>query len=74
MILFDSNSGKLCIKDHVKDVMKDKHQNGAYLWAAGEEWLNVDVGVVHFEIVVPETSGDPDGCQHTSLQKKIRGT
>lgn len=42
-------------------------KNGAYLRAAGQEGLNVDVGVVHFEIVVPETSGDPDGRQHASL-------
>lgn len=55
-----------------EDIMKDKIQNGAYLWAAGQEGLNVDVGVMHFEIVVPKTPGDPDGRQHTSLQK-IRG-
>lgn len=49
--------------------MKDKIQSGAYLWAAGQEWLNVNVGVMDFEIVVPKTSGDPNGRQHTSLQK-----
>lgn len=49
--------------------MKDNSQIGSYLWAAGQEGLNVDVRVVHFEIVIPETSGDPDGRQHTSLQK-----
>ncbi|KAF3855117.1 hypothetical protein F7725_023172 [Dissostichus mawsoni] len=52
--------------------MKDSIINGAYLWAAGQEGLNVDVRVVHFQIVVPETSGDSDGRQHTSLQE-IRG-
>lgn len=46
--------------------------HGAYLWAAGQEGLDVDVRVVHFQIVVPETSGDADGRQHTSLQE-IRG-
>lgn len=40
----------------------------SYLWAAGQEGLNVDIGVVHFKIVVPQTSGDPDGRQHTRLQ------
>lgn len=56
-----------------KDVNLENHRlkriSGAYLWAAGQEGLNVDVGVMHFEIVVPKTSCDPDGCQHTSLQK-----
>ena len=54
------------------DIIHHKSKNEAYLWAAGQEGLNVDVRVVHFEIVVPETSGHPDGRQHTSLQK-IRG-
>lgn len=52
-----------------EDIVKDKIKNEVYLWTAGQEGLNVDVGVVHFEIVVPKTSGDPNGCQHTSLQK-----
>ncbi len=56
-----------------ENIMKNKIQNGAYLWAAGQEGLNVDVGVVHFEIVVAKASGDADGRQHTSLQK-ISGT
>lgn len=49
--------------------MKKDHQipSAAYLWAAGQEGFNINVGVVHFEIVVPKTSGHTDGCQDTSL-------
>lgn len=50
-------------------MIEDNIQSWAYLRAAGQEGLNVDVGVVHFEIVIPKTSGDSDGRQHTSLQR-----
>lgn len=50
-------------------VIEDSIQSWAYLWAAGQEGLNVDVGVMHFEIVIPKASGDSDGRQHTSLQR-----
>lgn len=42
------------------------------LWTAGQEWLDVNVGVMDFEIVVAETSCNPDSRQHTSLQKMRR--
>lgn len=32
-----------------------------HLWTAGQERLDINVGVVHFETVVPESPGDPDG-------------
>lgn len=41
----------------------------SYLWTAGEEGLDEDVGVVHFKVVVPKASGDADGSQHTSLRQ-----
>lgn len=36
-------------------------QSAAHLWTAGQERLDINVGVVHFETVVPESPGDPDG-------------
>lgn len=48
---------------------KNSKNSHAYLWAAGQEGLNVDVGIMHFQIVVPKTSCDPNGRQHTGLQK-----
>lgn len=39
----------------------DQMQSAAHLWTAGQERLDINVGVVHFETVVPESPGDPDG-------------
>lgn len=36
-------------------------QSAAHLWTAGQEGLDVNVGVVHFETVVPKSPGNPDG-------------
>lgn len=36
-------------------------QRAPHLWTAGQEWLDINVGVVHFEAMVPESSGNPDG-------------
>lgn len=38
-----------------------------YLGTAGQEGLDVDVGVMHFELVVSQAPGDPNGSQHTGL-------
>lgn len=53
-------------------MVKNTVQDGAYLRAAGQEGLDVDVGVMHFEVVVAKASRHPDGRQHTSLHQ-IRG-
>lgn len=44
-------------------------QGAPHLWTAGQERLDINVGVVHFETVVPKSSGNPDGRQHTSLKE-----
>lgn len=36
-------------------------QRAPHLWTAGQEWLDVNVRVVHFKTVVPKSSGNPDG-------------
>lgn len=45
-------------------------QRAPHLWTAGQEGLDINVGVVHFETVVPESSGDPDGRQHAGLKEE----
>lgn len=44
-------------------------QRAPHLWTAGQERLDKNVGVVHFETVVPKSSGNPDGRQHAGLKK-----
>lgn len=41
-----------------------------YLWAAGEERFDVDVGVVDFEVVISEPPGHADGGQHPRLHSR----
>lgn len=40
----------------------------SYLRATGKERLDVDVGVVNFEVMVTEPAGHTDGRQHPSLE------
>lgn len=44
-------------------------QRAPHLWTAGQERLDINVGVVHFETVVPKSSGNPDGRQHAGLKE-----
>lgn len=41
--------------------------NSAHFGEAGQEGLDVDVGVVNFEVVVAEPARHADGRQHPSL-------
>lgn len=41
--------------------------DGPYLRAAGEERLDVNVGVVNFEVMVPEPASHADGGEYPRL-------
>ena len=38
-----------------------------YLWRWRQEGFDVDVGVVHLQVMVPESPGHSNGCHHTGL-------
>lgn len=42
----------------------------SYLRAAGQERLDVDIGVMNFEVVVTESACHADGGQHPCLENK----
>lgn len=70
MLLWRGAQSQRALLVHPCLVTTDKTK--ADLWTAGQERLDVNVGVVDFEIVVAETSGDSYSRQHTSLQKMRR--
>lgn len=70
MLLWQGMQFQRALLAHPRLVTTNKMK--AHLWTAGQEWFDVNVGVMDFEIVVAETSGDPDSRQHTSLQKMRR--
>ena len=45
--------------------------HGPYLRAAGEEGLDVDVGVVHLQVMVAETTRDANGCHDAGLRREV---
>lgn len=38
-----------------------------YLWTTGKEGFDVDVGVMHFQVMIAKAPSYTDGSQHTCL-------
>lgn len=38
-----------------------------YLWSWRQEWFYVDVGVMHLQVMVPESPGHSNSCHYTGL-------